>query len=148
MERLFERLVGRGARLSAGAQRCSTDRVRDRATGVLPDPRERIDVGARTSRARHAQAADTVEIQSREHGRWCFVVAASVLFLVMLKPEDAEPSITVIVEAAQYSYPAPANSSKRETSLLDRLQFAPHSAPSEGERLGARPCGPAAIAPI
>ena len=88
IERLFERLmVGASAFVLLGAAAVLDDRVRDRATGVFEGSAMGELSTARDYVARAMQQAlDTVGYQSTEHGTLVFfVVAASFLFLVMLR---------------------------------------------------------------
>ena len=88
IERLFERLmVGASAFALLGAAAVLDDRVRDRATGVFAGSASSELSVARdhVARAIH-QASAIVGYQSTEHGTLVFfVVAASILFLVMLR---------------------------------------------------------------
>ena len=88
IERLFERLmVAASAFMLLGAAAVLDDRVRDRATGVFAGSAMGELTAAREQVERAIQqAADTVGYQSTEHGTLVFfVVAASILFLVMLR---------------------------------------------------------------
>ena len=88
IERLFERLmVGASAFVLLGAAAVLDDRVRDRATGVFAGSASSELSVARDHVARAIQQASaTVGYQSTEHGTLVFfVVAASILFLVMLR---------------------------------------------------------------
>jgi hypothetical protein len=88
LERLFERLmvVGSGFVL-LGAAAVLDDRVRDRATGVFAGTAMSELSAARDMVTRSLQqAADTVGYQSSENGTLVFfVVAAAILFVVMLR---------------------------------------------------------------
>ena len=88
VQRLFERLmVVVSAFALLGAAAVLDDRVRDRATGVFAGTAMSELTSAREHVVRAmSQAADTVGYQSSEHGTLVFfVVAASILFLVMLR---------------------------------------------------------------
>ena len=88
IERLFERLVVAGsAFVLLGAAAVLDDTVRDRATGVFAGSAMSELSAARDHVTRAMQqAADTIGYQSTEHGTLVFfVVAASILFLVMLR---------------------------------------------------------------
>jgi hypothetical protein len=88
VQRLFERLmVVVSAFALLGAAAALDDRVRDRASGVFAGTAMSELTRAREHVARAlSQAADTVGYQSSEHGTLVFfVVAASILFLVMLR---------------------------------------------------------------
>ena len=88
VERLFERMIVAGsAVVLLGAAAVLNDRVRDRATGVFAGSAMSELTAAREQVARALQsAADTVGYQSSEHGTLVFfVVAASVLFLLILR---------------------------------------------------------------
>ena len=88
IERLFERLmVAASAFALLGAAAVLNDRVRDRATGMFAGTAMSELSAAREQVARALQqAADTVGYQSSEHGTLVFfVVAASVLFLLVLR---------------------------------------------------------------
>lgn len=88
LDRLVERvMVVTSGFVLLGAAAVLDDRVRDRATGVfagsalseLSAAREQVERALQ-------QAADTVGYQSSEHGTLVFfVVAASILFFVMLR---------------------------------------------------------------
>lgn len=88
LDRLLERvMVVTSGFVLLGAAAVLDDRVRDRATGVfagsalseLSAAREQVERALQ-------QAADTVGYQSSEHGTLVFfVVAASILFFVMLR---------------------------------------------------------------
>jgi hypothetical protein len=88
VERLFERsmVAGSGVVL-LGAAAVLNDRVRDRASGVFAGSAISELTVAREHVARAVQqAVDTVGYQSSEHGTlMLFVVAASVLFLLILR---------------------------------------------------------------
>lgn len=70
-----------------GAAAVLDDRVRDRATGVMAGSAMSELAAAREQVERAIQlAADTVGYQSSEHGTLVFfVVAATILFFVMLR---------------------------------------------------------------
>ena len=88
VERLFERaMVAGSAMVLLGAAAVLDDRVRDRATGVFAGSAMSELAMAREHVARALQqAADTVGYHSSEHGTLMFfVVAASVLFLLILR---------------------------------------------------------------
>lgn len=88
VERLFERvMVAGGAFALLGAAAVLDDRVRDRASGVFAGSAMSELKGASEHITRALQqAADTVGYQSSEHGTLMFfVVAASVLFLLILR---------------------------------------------------------------
>jgi hypothetical protein len=88
VERLFERMMVAGsAVVLLGAAAVLNDRVRDRASGVFAGSAMSELTVAREQVARALQqAADTVGYQSSEHGTLMFfVVAASVLFLLILR---------------------------------------------------------------
>ena len=88
IERLFERLmVAASAFALLGAAAVLNDRVRDRATGMFAGTAMSELSAAREQVARALQqAANTVGYQSSEHGTLVFfVVAASVLFLLVLR---------------------------------------------------------------
>jgi type II secretory pathway component PulJ len=88
VDRLLERvMVATSGVVLLGAAAVLDDRVRDRASGVfagsalgeLSAAREQVERALQ-------QAADTVGYQSSEHGTLLlFVVAATILFLVMLR---------------------------------------------------------------
>ena len=87
-EQVFEKMMVAGSLfLLLGAAAVLDDRVRDRATGVIAGSAmsELAAVGEQVQRAVQ-QAADTVGYQSNENGTLVFfVVAAAILFFVMLK---------------------------------------------------------------
>ena len=88
IQRLFERLaVAASAFALLGAAAVLDDRVRDRASGVFAGTAMSELTSAREHVVRAlSQAADTVGYQTGEHGTLVFfVVAASILFLVMLR---------------------------------------------------------------
>lgn len=87
VDRLFERLlVGASAFVLLGAAAVLNDRVRDRATGVFAGSASEISAAAYQAQRALQQAADTVGYQSSENGTLVFfVVAAGILFFVMLK---------------------------------------------------------------
>jgi hypothetical protein len=88
VERLFERvMVAASACVLLGAAAVLDDRVRDRAGGVFAGTAMSELTVARDHVARALQqAADAVGHQSSEHGTLMFfVVAASVLFLLILR---------------------------------------------------------------
>ena len=88
VERLFERMMVAGSGVVLlGAAAVLNDRVRDRASGVFAGTAISELTAAREQVARALQqAADTVGYQSSEHGTLMFfVVAASVLFLLILR---------------------------------------------------------------
>ena len=88
IQRLSERLmVAASAFALLGAAAVLDDRVRDRATGVFAGTAMSELSLARDYAARALQqATSTVGYQSSEHGTLVlFVVAASILFLVMLR---------------------------------------------------------------
>lgn len=88
IERLFERVMVAGsACVLLGAAAVLDDRVRDRATGVFADTAMSELTAARQHVERAFQyAADTVGYQSSENGTLVFfVVAATVLFVIMLR---------------------------------------------------------------
>jgi hypothetical protein len=88
VERLFERMMVAGSGVVLlGAAAVLNDRVRDRASGVFAGSAMSELTVARGHVARALQqAADTVGYQSSEHGTLMFfVVAASVLFLLILR---------------------------------------------------------------
>jgi hypothetical protein len=88
VERLFERLmVGASAFVLLGAAAVLDDTVRDRASGVFAGSAMSELSMARDYAARAIQQAlDVLGYQSTEHGTLVFfVVAASILFLVMLR---------------------------------------------------------------
>ncbi len=88
VQRLFERLmVAASAFALLGAAAVLDDRVRDRASGVFAGTAMNEFTSAREHVVRAmGQAADTVGYQTSEHGTLVFfVVAASILFLVMLR---------------------------------------------------------------
>jgi hypothetical protein len=88
VERLVERsMVAGSAVVLLGAAAVLNDRVRDRASGVFAGSAISELTAAREQVARALQqAADTVGYQSSEHGTLVFfVVAASVLFLLILR---------------------------------------------------------------
>jgi len=88
IRRLGERLmVAASAFALLGAAAVLDDRVRDRASGVFAGTAMSELTSARAYVARAlSQAADTVGYQTSEHGTLVFfVVAASILFLVMLR---------------------------------------------------------------
>jgi hypothetical protein len=88
VERLFERaMVAGSAFVLLGAAAVLDDRVRDRASGVFAGT-AMSELSAAREQVERAiqQAADTVGYQSSEHGTLVFfVVAASILFFVMLR---------------------------------------------------------------
>ena len=87
-ERLFEKAMVAGSLfVLLGAAAVLDDRVRDRATGVIAGSAmsELSAAGEQVQRAIQ-QAADIVGYQSSEHGTLVFfVVAATILFFVMLR---------------------------------------------------------------
>ena len=87
-ERLFERMMVAGSVfVLLGAAAVLDDQVRDRATGVFAGS-AMSELSAARDHVERAiqQAANVVGYQSSEHGTLVlFVVAASILFLVMLK---------------------------------------------------------------
>jgi hypothetical protein len=88
VQRLFERLMVAASALTLlGAAAVLDDRVRDRASGVFAGTAMSELSLARDYAARALQqATNTVGYQSSEHGTLVFfVVAASILFLVMLR---------------------------------------------------------------
>ena len=88
IERLFERvLVAAGGCALIGAAAVLDDRVRDRATGVFAgSAMSELAMGRQHVERALQYAADTVGYQSSEHGTLMFfVVAAGVLFVVMLR---------------------------------------------------------------
>ncbi len=88
VQRLFERAMVAGSGfVLLGAAAVLDDRVRDRATGVFAGSAMSELTMAREQVARALQqAANTVGYQSSEHGTLMFfVVAASVLFLLILR---------------------------------------------------------------
>ena len=88
IERLFERvLVTASAFVLLGAAAVLDDRVRDRASGVFAGSAMSELTAAREHVARAVQQATSiVGYQSSEHGTLVFfVVAASVLFLLVLR---------------------------------------------------------------
>jgi hypothetical protein len=88
LERLFERLMVIGsAFVLLGAAAVLDTRVRDRATGVFAGTAMSELSAARDLVTRSLQqAADTVGYQSSENGTLVFfVVAAAILFVVMLR---------------------------------------------------------------
>ena len=88
VERLYERsMVAGSAVVLLGAAAVLNDRVRGRASGVFAGSAISELTAAREQVARALQqAVDTVGYQSSEHGTLVFfVVAASILFLVMLR---------------------------------------------------------------
>jgi hypothetical protein len=88
VERLFERMMVAGSGVVLlGAAAVLNDRVRDRASGMFAGSAMSELTVAREQVARALQqAADTVGYQSSEHGTLMFfVVAASVLFLLILR---------------------------------------------------------------
>ena len=88
IQRLFERLmVAASAFALLGAAAVLDDRVRDRATGVFAGSAMSELATARDLVARSLQqAADTVGYQSSVNGLLMFfVIAATVLFLLVLK---------------------------------------------------------------
>ena len=88
IDRLFERfMVAIGAFVLIGAAAVLDDRVRDRATGVFAGSAMSELSAAREMVTRSLQqAADIVGYQSSENGTLVFfVVAAAILFLVMLR---------------------------------------------------------------
>ena len=88
VERLFERsMVAASAVVLLGAAAVLNDRVRDRASGVFAGSAISELTVAREHVARALQqAVDTVGYQSSEHGTLVFfVVAASILFLLILR---------------------------------------------------------------
>lgn len=88
VERLFERMMVAGSGVVLlGAAAVLNDRVRDRASGVFAGSAMNELTVAREQVARALQqAADTVGYQSSEHATLVFfVVAASVLFLLILR---------------------------------------------------------------
>jgi hypothetical protein len=88
LERLFERLmVAASAFVLLGAAAVLDDRVRDRATGVFAGTAMSELTAARDLVTRSLQqAADIVGYQSSENGTLVFfVVAAAILFVVMLR---------------------------------------------------------------
>lgn len=88
VERLFERMMVAGsAFVLLGAAAVLDDRVRDRATGVFAGS-AMSELSAAHEQVQRAiqQAADTVGYHSGEHGTLVFfVVAATILFFVMLR---------------------------------------------------------------
>ena len=88
IQRLFERLmVVASAFVLLGAAAVLDDRIRDRATGVFAGSAMTELATARDLVARSLQqAADAVGYQSSVHGLLMFfVIAAAVLFLLVLK---------------------------------------------------------------
>jgi hypothetical protein len=88
IERLFERLmVGASAFVLLGAAAVLDDTVRDRATGVFAgSAMSELSVARDHVTRAIQQASDVVGYQSTEHGTLVFfVVAASILFFVMLR---------------------------------------------------------------
>lgn len=88
LDRLVERvMVVTSGFVLLGAAAVLDDRVRDRATGVFAGS-ALSELSAARQQVERAlqQAADTVGYQSSEHGTLVFfVVAASILFFVMLR---------------------------------------------------------------
>jgi len=88
VDRLLERLmVGASAFVLLGAAAVLNDRVRDRATGVFAGS-AMSEISAAADQVQRAlqQAADIVGYQSSENGTLVFfVVAAAILFFVMLR---------------------------------------------------------------
>lgn len=88
IERLFERVVvAASGCVLIGAAAVLDDRVRDRATGVFAGTAMSELAAGRHQVERALQyATSTVGYQSSEHGTLVFfVVAATVLFVVMLR---------------------------------------------------------------
>ena len=88
VDRLFERMMVAGsAFVLLGAAAVLDDRVRDRATGVFAGSAlSELEMARGHVERALQQAADTVGYQSSEHGTLVFfVVAASILFFVMLR---------------------------------------------------------------
>ena len=87
-EQVFEKMMVAGSLfLLLGAAAVLDDRVRDRAAGVIAgsDMSELSAAGEQVQRVIQ-QAADTVGYQSSHHGTlFYFVIAAAILFFVMLK---------------------------------------------------------------
>ena len=88
IDRLFERLmVGTSAFVLLGAAAVLDDRVRDRATGVFAGT-AMSELSAASEQVQRAlqQATSMVGYQSSENGTLMFfVVAAAILFFVMLR---------------------------------------------------------------
>ena len=88
IDRLFERLtVGMSAFVLLGAAAVLDDRVRDRATGVFAGT-AMSELSAASEQVQRAlqQTTNLVGYHSSEHGTLVFfVVAATILFFVMLR---------------------------------------------------------------